>query len=436
MSRARRLAICAWLAAALGCGLLPGALPWRDARPAPDYRPDRRDYATFRAAWPDLLEPNYLPFMTHRVRRGGGLPDVLVFCRWDDDAMPLPVFVEAPVIPDALQDEFSPRDPAVYVSAVERALAIWEREMEGLVRFRRVDAPESARITIRLRGEAAPVVDEERRVLGSTPLGDACIAEAELDPDAERLPARFEGRALSVFVADEFGLLSEDQVEWIALHEIGHALGMRGHSPIPADLMYEVIRDRVLVREGLSAEDANSFVSLYRLPNGSVYAEVDGAPPAAGEAPPPSGPPMLAVAPHVDTLLGFRVKLPQGWMRVETERGVAAVDGVTWDYSASYQVVVSGQPSLDAYLDRYGAWYAQRGHLLRAEELVVNGHRALQGVMARPESGAIEEVTLIESGDGRVIVVTAECAAEHYDAYAPWFEAALASLEIDTATPR
>ena len=23
-------------------------------------------------------------------------------------------------------------------------------------------------------------------------------------------------------------------------HEIGHAIGMRGHSPIPADLMYEV----------------------------------------------------------------------------------------------------------------------------------------------------------------------------------------------------
>ena len=438
MNRARRLAALAWLAAAQGCGLLPGPLPWRDEPPPPEYRPDRRDYATFRAAWPDLLEPNYLPFMTHRLRRGRGLRDALVFCRWDDDAMPLPVFVEPPVIADALQDEFSPHEPADYVAAVERALAIWEREMEGLVRFRRVESPEAARITVRLRGEAAPIVDDERQVLGSTRLGDSCVAEGDLDPEAERVPVRFEGGALSIFVADEFGLLSEDQVEWIALHEIGHALGMRGHSPIPADLMYEVMRDRVLVREGLSVEDSNSFVSLYRLPNGSLYAEVDAAPAAADEAPPPppSGPPMLAIAPHVDARLGFRVKLPQGWMRVETERGVAAVDGVTWDYSASYQVVVSGQPNLAAYLERYGSWYARRGRLLHTEEMAVNGHPALQGVLSRPESRAIEEVTLIETGDGRVIVVTAECAEEHYESYAPWFDAALASLEIDAGPPR
>jgi hypothetical protein len=116
---------------------------------------------------------------------------------------------------------------------------------------------------------------------------------------------------------------------------------------------------------------------------------------------------------------------------VETAQGVAAVDGVTWDYSASYQVVVSGQPSLDAYLERYGAWYAGRGRLMRGQELVVNGHPALQGVLVQPDSDLVEEVTLIESGDGRVIVVTAECAAEYYPRYAPWFDAVLASLEIE-----
>ena len=269
-------------------------------------------------------------------------------------------------------------------------------------------------------------------MLGSTRLGHACVVEG-LDPDAERLKVRFEAGALSIYVADEFGLLSEDQVEWIALHEIGHALGMRAHSPIPADLMYEVLRDRVIVREGLSIEDGNSFVSLYTLPNGTVYADADATSGAPGEGPPPppTGPPILALAPHVDSRLGFRVRLPHGWMRVETAQGVAAVDGVTWDYSASYQVVVSGQPTLDAYLERYGAWYAGRGRLLRGQELVVNGHRALQGVLVRSEGGLVEELTLIESGDGRVIVVTAECAAEQYETYAPWFDAVLETLEID-----
>jgi hypothetical protein len=434
----RRLRPAAWaaLAGALGCGLVPGALPWRDAHPPPEYRANRRDYATFRAAWPDLLEPNYLPFMTYRVRRGKGLPDALVFCRWDDADMPLPVYVEPPVLPESSEDELSPHDPAVYVTAVERALAIWEREMDGLVRFRRVDSPEAARIRIHLRGEVAPVVDDEHQVLGRTRLGDACVVEG-VDPDAERLRVRFQARDLSIFVADEFGLLSDDQVEWITLHEIGHALGMRGHSPIPADVMYEVVRDRMLVREGLSTEDTNSFVSLYQLPNGTIYADVDAASARADEeAPPPSGPPMLAIAPHVDVRLGFQVRLPRGWMRVETEKGVAAVDGVTWDYSASYQVMVSRQPNIDSYLERYGAWYASRGPLLHAEELVVNGHPALQAVFSHPESGTIEEVTLVESGDGRVVVATAECAAEHYESYSPWFDAVLASLEIDTGPAR
>ncbi|HVH18421.1 MAG TPA: matrixin family metalloprotease [Myxococcota bacterium] len=421
----------ALLTLVLGCGLLPANGPWHENAPPPDYVPGRHDYIAFRAAWPDLHEPNYLPFMSHRVPRGGGLPDALVFCRWDDSEMPLPVHVATPVIPASLEDEFELIDPAAYVAAVDRALATWEREMEGLVRFQRVDDPADARIEIVLRGEAAPVIDDERQILGSTRLAHACVSMG-LDPDAERMRVRFEVGPMTIFVADEYGLLSEDQVEWIALHEIGHVLGMRAHSPIPADLMYEVIRDRVLVREGLSAEDANSFVSLYTLPNGTIYADAD-AEQEVVEAPPPSGPPMLALAPHVDSLHGFRVKLPYGWMRVETSQGVAAVDGVTWDYSASYQVMVSGQPTLDAYLERYGAWYAGRGRLLRGQELIVNGHPALQGVLVRPESDRVEELTLIESGDGRVLVVTAECAAEYYTRYAPWFDAVLASLEIEPA---
>jgi hypothetical protein len=277
------------------------------------------------------------------------------------------------------------------------------------------------------------VLGDEQKVLGSTRLGNACAVEG-WDPDAERLRVRFEVDALSIYVADEFGLLSEDQVEWICLHELGHALGMRGHSPIPADLMYEELRDRMLVREGLSVEDVNSFVTLYSLPNGSVFTEIDAADAAPrDDPPPPAGPPMLALAPHVDSRLGFRIRLPHGWSRLETAQGVAAVDGVAWDYSASYQVVVSRESDVAEYLERYGPWYASRGRLLSVEELSLRGRRALQGVILRPPGDALEEVTLIESGDGRVIVVTAECAARHYAVYSAWFDATLASLDLDAA---
>ncbi len=66
----------------------------------------------------------------------------------------------------------------------------------------------------------------------------------------------------------------------------------------------------------------------------------------------------------------------------------------------------------------------------------MQGHRALQGVILRPDGDALEEITLIESGDGRVIVVTAECTAKHYAVYSAWFDATLASLEIEALSPR
>jgi hypothetical protein len=219
-------------------------------------------------------------------------------------------------------------------------------------------------------------------------------------------------------------------VQWIALHEIGHALGMRSHSPIPADLMYEMVRDRIHV-EGLSTEDANSFVSLYRIPNGTVFARVPSDASIAALPPDlPSGPPALAMAPHVDARLGFSLRPPADWMRAETARGMVAVDGVTWDYTASFQVIVERYPTIEAYLERYGAFYLDHGRVLRDASAVVDGRRARRTFIANAEADFAEEIAFIESGDGRVFVVIADCPLGAVEIYRPWFEAMLASLDI------
>jgi hypothetical protein len=414
-------------AAALGLAWAACAGPPDPAEPVP-YRPTRSDYASFAAAWPDLLEPNYLPFMVHRAARADPAGDLLLFCRWADADMPLPVHVASPEIPEALQHEFAPRDPARYVRAVERALRTWERGLEGLVRFRRVAVPQDARLQIQLLAQAAPEPTPELRVLGATSLGRACRLRGG-DADAERFEVVFEVPELKLFLADEFGLLSPGQLEWIALHEIGHALGMRGHSPIPADLMYEIARDRASVNEGLSLEDVNSFVSLYRLPNGTLFGRV---PPGPSEPPSATdpGPPSLAMAPYVDARLGFEFRPPGGWTRVPTARGMVAVHGVTWDYSASFQIVVQRFPTIEAYLERYGDYYRRRGRLSRPAPLVVNGRRALQFEIAVFDEPTREQMTLVEVGDGRLLVIIADCAPEAFDAYRPWFQQALGSLEI------
>jgi len=390
------------------------------------YQPDRRDEAAFRALHPEVLEPNYLAFMAHRTAGRGG--DVLFLCRWPAEAMPLPVYVSPPSIPESLQDEFDPRDPQEFVGAVLRALATWERELEGLVSFRLVEDRRDAQLELRLLGEEAPAPHPDLQVLGKTPIARACRADG--DPGQDPLEVSFQVPGVDLYIADYFGLLAPDQVEWIALHEIGHSLGMRSHSPIPADVMYEVVRDRVTVRE-LSLEDVNSFVSLYRLPNGTVYARIP--PEGASQRPPaelPQGPPDLALAPYVDTRLGFELRPPAGWMRVPTAQGVVMVDGVTWDYTASFQVVVHRYPTLEAYMERYGAHYLARGQVLEQGFLTLRGRRAFEIRILDPEGRFLEQTTFIETGDGRVFAVIADSPVELAEAYRPWFAAALADLEI------
>jgi len=424
---AARLALAAAVA-------LPGCAATPEAPPAPARAPTLAEYRAFRAGHPDLLEPNYLPFMTHPTPAG----NAQVFCRWPDAAMPLAVHIVAPEIAESLQDEFAPRAPSDYVRAVERALGTWEAELEGRVRFRRVEDPRDARIVLRLVGEQAGASDDQRDVLGETPDASRCRIEGG-DAAAGVLRVDFEVRESRLYLADGVGLLAPDLFEWVALHEIGHALGMRGHSPVPADLMYAVARDRTLGVEshrigvpGLAPEDVNSFVSLYELPNGAVFA--GGA--APGPVPPAlPGPPELAIGPYVDARLGFEFRPPRGWMRVPTSQGVAVLDGVTWEPSPSLQIVVHRYDTIEEFLARYGSWYRRRGRVSLPERLDVAGRRALRVSIADREGLAWEEVTLIESGDGRILVATGECPPELAGEYRPWFRAAVASLEISGAPP-
>jgi hypothetical protein len=428
-------------AVAAGFLACSGAAP---AQPPPPPPPSRYEYAAFRAAHPGLLEPNYLPFMAtpvrvessveRAVRRLRGAlgapaprpPETLVLCRWPDEAFPLAVFVAPPAIPAELAEQRpDARSPADYAAAAERALRTFERDLEGLVRFERAASERDAELTLRLSAEPVAEGDPDVEVLGTTPLGGACRVEGG-DPASGRLDVSFSVRELRVRVADQYGLLLPEQVERIALHELGHALGMRAHSPIPADLMYPVVRDR-LPRGELGTEDVNSFLSLYSLPNGTVL-RAAGAPPRP--APPPHpGPPALELAPHVDARLGFEIQLPRGWTRLDTGLGLVAVDGTTWDYEASLQVIVREAGGVDAYLERYGEWHLGHGRIVEASASELAGHPARRFALESPD-GAAEGLALIEAGAGRVVVVLWDCPQERAAAFRPWFEASLATLEL------
>jgi hypothetical protein len=427
MSRAPRRAAALLLAGCAGWPLRP--------EPAPAWWPDRQEYYAFRAAHPELVEPNYLPFMAHAVSLGRGRGHALVLCRWESERFPLPVWIEPPEIPPDLQDEFDPIPAEAYVGAVASALAAWERELEGLVRFRRVASASEAVLRVHLRGEVAPAPEPTLAVLGTAEVDRACRMRGELAPD--RLAVEFAADELRLYLADDFGLLNPDQVERVALHELGHALGMRRHSPVPADLMFAVARDSLAARAP-SAQDVNSFVSLYSLPNGLVYTRLwpgaDAAPePVRG---PPPGPPLLAPAPHVDARFGYELRLPEGWQRYESERGMIATDGLAWDYDATFQVIVRAQDGVEAYLERYGTSHLGAGRLLERRRLSVAARPAVRWLVADRAGPMLEELTFIEVGDGRVVIAIADCPAASYPAFRPWFEATLATLEIRSLAPR
>ena len=422
-------ALLATLLLAAGCAGPRGETPGEGSSVRP-YRPDRRDYASFRAAYADLLEPNYLPFMVHRFERGSPQGDALVFCRWDEGEMPIPVFVEPPAIAAELQDEFDPLEPETYVEAVAESLVFWERELEGLVRFRRVDADGAARLRLRLVGEEGPIPVEDRQRLGvAEALLDACRTRG-WDRDGQRMRVRFALPVLTIHLADEHGLLPPTLVRRVAIHELGHALGMRGHSPSPGDVMYPVLRDAPGPEE-LSLQDVNSFLSLYRLPNGAVLADVPpGGPPPRPPPAPPSGAPLLAMAPHVDVRLGFQLYVPAGWLRIREPHGVFFANGPSWDYDASLRIFVWPSPSIEQFLKcctrrlLAGSWFRQQ------TPTVVKGRRALRLLVEDAQGRLAQEYLFVEMGDSRVMMIAAESPVEYQRAWQPWFRASIGSLEI------
>jgi predicted Zn-dependent protease len=424
-SRALRAALAALALAAAGCGTY--------ARPSREpFLPSRYDYEQFRGQNPDLggalLEPNYLPFVAHRMELAGSQEDVIVFCRWSEDRFPLSVYVYPPSIGADIQSEFKPQDPALYVDAAWQALASWQQAGAGAVSFERAANADDADLRVELVGQAGPAPEAGVQVLGTTPLARACRVRGRSVVQG-RLDVTFRVPVIRVFVADQHGLLPPDQVERNVLHEMGHALGMRGHSPIPADLMYEVARDRRVSR--LSGADANSLRALYAIPNGTLYARMPrGAAPERPAPSAPTGPLQLSLSPYVDERLGFSLHVPPGWRLIPAPRGVVAIDGLAWDYEGSFQVIVHGYPSIASYVRRHGQGHVRDGRVLEQAAVEVAGHPAFRMRVAQRGDTLIEEHLFVETGDGRLIVVIEESPADLYEGFAPWFGAILGSFQV------
>ncbi len=395
------------------------------------YIPDRRDYAAFREANPDrLLEPNYLPFMVHRFSLDEVQGDALVLCRYQAEQMPIRVFVVAPTLGPDVQDEWNPVPAERYVRSAERALAVWEGELEGLVDFEPAPSIDRADLVLRLIGERAPELSPGRQTLGrAEALDDACVARG-WDDDAERLDVRFEMPEVALYVVDESGPLPPRFVFRVALHELGHALGMRGHSPSPGDVMHPILADRSGPDE-LSIQDVNSFVSLYRVESGAHFVNVGAGEPAPRPPPaPPSGAPVLALAPHVDARRGFEIHLPAGWLKIEEPNGIFAANGPSWDHDASIRVFIWPSPAIEDFLACCAGQMLAGSFMRRRGETALAGRRTLWMEVEDASGSLAQTYRFAEIPGDRVMMLVSESPAGHHRAWQPWFQESIGSLRL------
>ncbi|MBX9689748.1 MAG: tetratricopeptide repeat protein [Candidatus Obscuribacterales bacterium] len=166
------------------------------------------------------------------------------FVRWADSRFPLKVFIE-PV--EGELDGFDSN----YNTILKKAFYDWAQKTQQKVKFQFVDSPERCDIHCfwtnddEKLGDGTEAGETELRFFGHA------IAHVEMALRAKELPGDFP--------------YTENAVTTTCRHEIGHALGVLGHSASAADAMYFTIP---LADESraISSRDVATILALYRKP--------------------------------------------------------------------------------------------------------------------------------------------------------------------------
>ncbi len=162
--------------------------------------------------------------------------------RWPDSAMPIKVYVA----PFRWYEKSKQRESYAYNQMVYDAFDTWQKLSGELVRFQQVAS------------QAASQIDVSWRRVDRTSLGHC---QYLINPQGLLYSAEIKIGISDGLVHAQYNDM--DEVRHTILHEVGHAIGLVGHSDGGSDMMY--VPHQYGVTQ-LSPRDADTLVALYKLP--------------------------------------------------------------------------------------------------------------------------------------------------------------------------
>ncbi|MDZ4837196.1 MAG: matrixin family metalloprotease [Candidatus Melainabacteria bacterium] len=163
--------------------------------------------------------------------------------RWSADRMPIDVYIA--------DGGAVPGYRAEYRKMIADAFNEWCNNSRGLLKWRQVNDPRQADVVCTWTNnptiKPGSVEAGQTRTLVQTnrDTGEGRIVTAQISILTELMGRQF----------------SNENMYKTCLHEVGHALGLQGHSDVPSDIMYPTVNQTQIAK--LKSRDLNTLTRLY-----------------------------------------------------------------------------------------------------------------------------------------------------------------------------
>ena len=168
------------------------------------------------------------------------------FLRWPREKLPLRIFIESGTSVQGYTDSFR--------RAFDEALAAWQKGCGYRLSFAPANSAADADMVVNWSSDYAGVKGESTGA-------EAGIANLDIEelPSGERL---ITGVKITLLTVEHEGTpVTEEGMKKTCLHEIGHALGLRGHSSNNRDVMF--FSESGSVWPALTKRDKATLTRLY-----------------------------------------------------------------------------------------------------------------------------------------------------------------------------